>query len=136
MTRRPQPSRRGAVLVAAIVCLLITLSIVTTTVTGTITRRGQLATERNARQADLLVVAGRGRAVAQLAADPDYRGERWTPTVDATAGRQAVVEINPQTTGDGAVRVTVVAAFPDGGPKSVRRSRVFLLPQAKPISEE
>jgi type II secretory pathway pseudopilin PulG len=144
MKHRSHKSRSAAVLVVALVCLLVALSIATTMVTESIARRVQLHVELNARQAELLVQAGQGRAAARLAADDDYAGESWTPAVSDS--KAAVVTITVETideeaandrpTNDRATRVTVVASYPKGDPKAVRRSRVFLFTNTNLSPEE
>ena len=133
MRRYRQKSRRGAVLVAALICLLIALSIATTMVTESVARRVQLPIELSARQAELLIQAGRGRAAMRLTADAGYEGERWAPPIGA--GKHAVVTIEIEASGDDATRVSVAAIYPDGDPKAVRRSRVYLITNAD-LSEE
>jgi type II secretory pathway pseudopilin PulG len=144
MKRHRHQRRSAAVLVVALVCLLVALSIATTMVTESIARRVQLHVELNARQAELLVQAGQGRAAARLAANGDYTGESWTPAVSDS--KAAVVTIAVETideeatneglTNDGATRVTVVASYPDGDPKAVRRSRVYLFTNTNLSPEE
>jgi type II secretory pathway pseudopilin PulG len=134
MKHRSHKSRSAAVLVVALVCLLVALSIATTMVTESIARRVQLHVELNARQAELLVQAGQGRAAARLAADGEYTGESWTPAVSDS--KAAVVTITVESVEDAAAKVTVVASYPDGDPKAVRRSRVFLFTNTNLSPEE
>lgn len=134
MKRHRHQPRGAAILVVALVCLLVALSIATTMVTESIARRVQLHVELNARQAELLVQAGQGRAAARLAADNDYTGESWTPAVSDS--KAAVVTISVETTDDAAAWVTVVASYPDDDPKSVRRSRVYLFTNTNLSLEE
>jgi phosphoribosylformylglycinamidine (FGAM) synthase-like enzyme len=123
MKRHRHNRRSGAVLVVTLVCLLIALSITASMIAETIARRVQLSAEGNARQAELLVRAGQGRAAARLAADDAYRGEQWSPKI---GGVNAVIEIATEFSAKGATRVTVAATYPEGDPKAVRRSRVFM----------
>lgn len=134
MNRRRRP-RRGAVLVVAVVCLMVALSIAATSVTESVSRRLQLRTERIARQAELLVEAGRGRAAARLASNADYGGERWSPTVGG-APLTALVEISSEPTADGAARVTVVVTLSQEGSVTVCRSQVFTFRSHHPADEE
>lgn len=134
MNLQRRESRSAAVIVVTLVCLLIALSIAATMIAETLTRRVQLNLEAQARQTELLVQAGRGRAVARLAADADYRGERWTPTV-ASAEATAVVEIALEKADDD-MRLTVTATYPEGDRKAVCRSRVYLLTNTNLTPEE
>ena len=134
MKRHLHQPRSGAVLVVALICLLVALSIATTMVTESIARRVQLQVESNARQAELLVQAGRGRAAASLAANDEYTGESWALAVGDS--KAAVVTITVEPIDDAGAKVTVVANYPDGDPKAVRRSRVFLFTNTNLSTEE
>ena len=137
MIKVHRQSRHAAVLVAALVCLLIALSIATTMIAETLARRAQLPVEARARQADLLVQAGHGRAAARLALDADYSGESWTPELGATAATvTATVEISVEAIEDRATQVTVVVVYPEGDAKAIRRSRVFSFTSANLSAEE
>lgn len=134
MKRHPPQRRGAAVLVVTLVCLMIALSITATMIAETIARRGQLIREGNARQAELLVQAGRGRAAARIAIDADYRGERWSAEV--SGGGDADIAIAVERTSGDDTRVTVTATYPDGDPRSVRRSRVFMFTNTNVSPEE
>jgi hypothetical protein len=124
MNRYPRQPRQAVVLVVALVCLLVALSIATTMVTETISRRVQLPVELQARQAALLVQAGRGRAAVRLADDADYHGESWTPKLNGDESK-TLVEIRVESLDDNRARVQVTVNYPDSGPQSIRRSLVF-----------
>jgi hypothetical protein len=113
---------------------MIALSITATMIAETIARRGQLIREGNARQAELLVQAGRGRAAARIAIDADYRGERWSAEV--SGGGDADIAIAVERTSGDDTRVTVTATYPDGDPRAVRRSRVFMFTNTNVSPEE
>ncbi|TWT97983.1 hypothetical protein Pla108_21380 [Botrimarina colliarenosi] len=133
MRRSRHSPRRGAVLIAAIVCLVVAMSILSTMVAGSLTQRQQLASEKNARQVALLVVAGRDRAIARLVDDSEYDGESWRPTI---AKLEATVEVRVARRTDGAATVAVTATFPADGPRVVRRSQIFTIPASKPDPQE
>ena len=81
-------------LVAALVCLLVVMSILVGMLQGSLKARRQLLTERDARQADLLLQAGVNRAQWQLARSAQYRGEVWTLSADQVVDRgEATVTI-------------------------------------------
>lgn len=126
------PSRRGAVLVAAMACLLIAMSLAVTALADVLLQRKQLRVERSARQAELLLTAGRDLAAARLASDASYAGDKSELTVP-TAGEFARAEIeialvDPAPSGGGYSAFSVTATFPVGGPRPIRRSQVFHLP--------
>jgi hypothetical protein len=70
--RRP---RRGLVIVAALVCLLIVTSILSSMLQNALRARRQLRIERDRRQVELLVQAGADRAAFRLTTEPSFRGD-------------------------------------------------------------
>src|SRR5687767_9502053 len=76
-------SRSGAVLVAALVCLLIVISILGTMLRATLRTGRQLHVERDRRQAELLLQAGADRAARLLASNSQFRGDTWTLPAEA-----------------------------------------------------
>lgn len=130
--RQRQP--RGAVLFAALACLLIVMSILGSMLQGALRARRQLHVERNCRQTECLLQAGLERAAYRLANEADYRGETWKLKIAPAAAlsnadqhdAQVVIEASP--TSDGAPwEVSIVAEFPYGDERSVRRSRTFVV---------
>lgn len=130
--------RSGTVLVAALVCLLIVMTMLGSMLQGTLRARRQLHTQRDRRQAELLLQAGADRAAFRLSSESNYRGETWTLPADTIVG-----------TGDGQVtvaasresdeqpwQVRVVAEYPLGSESSIRRSRTFLFPSQVPQVQE
>ena len=112
--RRQPPRRRGAMLVVALACLAIVMAIIGVMLQGALRARRQLHVERDLRQVELLLEAGIDRAAFQLASDDDYAGETWQIPASDLLGR-----------GDG--EVVIAAEYPVGTPKSVRRTRTFLV---------
>lgn len=120
---------RGAVLVAALVCLLVVMSIVGAMLQGAVRARRHLHVERDRRQCELLVQAGADRAAFRLSAEPEYRGETWLAPAVLGAGRgDGQVAIEASRDGeDQPWQVRVVAEYPRGGELSIRRSRTFII---------
>ncbi len=87
--------------------------------------RRQLQTERNFRQAELLLQSGVERAVYRLSAEKDYRGEAWEPASQALAGPGRVVIQTQPAADNGPLQINVVAEYPVGSPLSIRRSYSF-----------
>ncbi|MEZ6069523.1 MAG: hypothetical protein R3C10_04440 [Pirellulales bacterium] len=80
--------------------MFVLIAVVVVTALGAALVRAMLIEIRQSRidewavQADWLVTSGAQRAAAQLAADPDYRGETWQIAAAELDGRHAaVVEI-------------------------------------------
>src|SRR5262245_53936887 len=119
--RRAQ-RRYGAVLVAALVCLLVIMAIIGTMLRRTLLDYRQLHTERDLRQAELLLEAGVARAAARLAADANYRNETWNLPADAitNSGEARVTIALSPVAGQQALTATVTAEYPVGRETSIR----------------
>src|SRR2546423_6395914 len=76
-SRAHASDRQGAVLVAALVCLLVVMAMLGAMLKGTLLAQRQLHRERDLRQTELLLQAGSDRAAYRLASDANYRGETW-----------------------------------------------------------
>ena len=125
--RRP---RRGAVLVAALVCMLVVMMILGSMFQGVMRARRQLHRERDLRQTELLLQAGCDRAAYQLSNADDYHGETWNLPADMVvgAGRGRVTIETTRSGSQPTWEVKVVAEYPQGSDTSIRRSRTFQLP--------
>lgn len=122
--------RSGAVIIAALVCLLVVMAILGAMLRGTLRNFRQMRSERDLRQTELLLQAGSERAVNRLANDANYRGETWSLPSDEVAGSgdgRVTIEITPAT-GKAAGNAKVLAEYPLGGETSIRRSVVFQIP--------
>ena len=123
-------SRRGAVLVAALVCLLIVMTMLGGMLLAAVRSTRQLQRERDLRQCELLLDAGLDRAAQRLATDATYRGEIWSLTFDAITGSgEGQVTIEVASASDAtSQQINVVAEYPLGGETSIQRSRSILVP--------
>jgi len=122
--------RSGAVIIAALVCLLVVMAILGTMLRGTLRNYRYMRSERDLRQTELLLQGGSDRAVNRLANDANYRGETWSLPSDAIAGGgdgRVTIEITPATD-KAAGNAKVLAEYPLGGETSIRRSVVFQIP--------
>jgi len=121
--------RHGTVLVLVLICLIVVVSLVGTMLQSALRARRQLQTERDCRQAELLLQSGAQRAAYRLAAEQDYRGETWDPVSPALAGRgRIIIQAKPPSEPSSAAeawQVDIVAEFPFGSPRSIRRSYTF-----------
>ena len=137
--RRGPVPRRGTVLVAALVCLLVVMSILTGILQNSLRARRQLRAERDARQADLLLEAGLSRAQFQLARNAEYRGEVWDLPADQIVDRgEAAVTIQANPAEEPAVgwKLQIRAEYPRGNESSIRRSATILIPPQSPNGKE
>lgn len=133
MTRRqsmlPGSRRRGAVIIAALVCLLIVMALLGAMLQGTLRARRQMHVERDLRQCELLLQAGAERAVHRLAQESDYRGETWTVSANANLGlADGQVTIAASRAADQPWQLNVNAEYPTGTEHSIRRSRTISVP--------
>lgn len=111
-------SRRGAVSIWAIICLVFVTTIGATLGRMALMSSRQMIQERRQSQAEWLAQAGWLLAVSRLETDTKYSGETWevpaTELGGADAGR---VRINVVSPADKPHEVTVVAEFPVGAGK-------------------
>jgi type II secretory pathway component PulK len=132
--RRPTPHRTGAVLVAALVCLLVIMAIIGTMLRRTLLDYRRLHTERDLRQTELLLEAGIARAATRLTADPNYRNETWNLPTDAVtnSGEARVTIALSPIAGRQSLNASVTAEYPVRRETSIRRSRTVQLPAQPP----
>lgn len=107
-------SRRGAVLVVAMVALIVSTAVTLSMVRSALAERALVLSEADRMQTDWLVEAGLERAAARLASEPDYSGEVWKPTAaEFPIDGNATVTITIQTAADpaGGRRVTATAVL-------------------------
>jgi len=130
--------RRGVVLVAALVCLLIVTAMLGQMLLGVVRSGRQLHVERDRRQCELLLQAGLQRAEHQLTQKPDYAGETWKVAeqdlLSQGAGEVKIERMSDEN--DATVRLLIVAEYPAGTEHSVRRSRTIDLKIAATSTEE
>ena len=131
-------ARRGTVLVAALVCLLVVMGILGAMLQGTLRAHRQLHRERDLRQTELLLQAASDRARYRLSNEPDYRGETWDLPADTIAENGAgrvTIEISPPD-GQSVQKTQLLAEYPLGGETSIRRSRTFQIQTQQPLKQE
>lgn len=130
--------RSGAILVAALVCLLVVAAIAGIVTQRLIRGRRELAQRAAAWQAEWLCESAAQRAVAALRANDAYRGEQWSvgdadfsgeASVPAAAGEAAitVTALGGEDGGPRGWRVSIEARYPAAGTWSVRRTKEFTL---------
>ena len=128
--RRPRGTNRGAILIAALVCLAIVMALLGVMLASAVRMGRQLHAERDLRQCELLLAAGVERAKWRLTNESDYRGESWK-----LSPAEIVAKGEGQVTIDAALDSSqqpwtfrVTAEYPVGSELSIRRSRTILLP--------
>jgi hypothetical protein len=130
-TRRSALGKRGgAILIAALVCLAIVMALLGSMLASAIRSGRQLHAERDLRQCELLLAAGVERVQFRLASESDYRGETWKlPAAEIVAKGDGEVTIEVVLDSEQKSRqLRVIAEYPVGGERSIRRSRNIVLP--------
>lgn len=93
MTGTNHPKRSGSLLIAVLVCVLVSLSLIATTLQGSFRSLRECKQSNTMRQTRLLVEAGLFRALGQRKLDEKYQGEIWNAPVSSEASENATVEI-------------------------------------------
>ena len=135
---RPHP-RRGAAMIAAIVCVIVGSAVFLSILKMTAVGRNVLQSESQRIQAAWLAESGLQRAAARLAADPDYAGETWNvPAGDPSTPQQAKVRIEVESVAEHADRrlVRVRADYPDHPHYRVRYEKQTVVHIPPPDGEE
>jgi hypothetical protein len=122
--RRPHT---GSILIGVLAALLVVTGIVASMVKSALQARQAVQQQRLVVQTEFLLEAGIQRAVAKLAANPEYAGETWRLDAEILSGFDAaIVKINVSPPdGETASSVETIAQFPADSPRSVRRSFTF-----------
>ena len=121
-------TRRGAVILFAMIALLLT-SIIGGSLLKTVLAQRRFALREQTRlQSIWLAESGVERAVARLSRDPHYTGETWRVSASDIGGnKDAIVMIHIETVEDvpNRRRVTVIADYPQNLPQR-RRTRTVV----------
>lgn len=111
----PNLSRRGTVLVVAIVALMLVMSFMGMLLKTALAQRHVIREQGRDIQADWLAQSAAERAAARLQRDPDYTGETWSLSADDSGLRfpaEMTIRVEPANN-DAALRaVHVVALYP------------------------
>lgn len=116
-------TRRGALLLIALICLMLVSMLGATIVSLTSSQRKQQQSTQFRLQAESLADSAVERAAAQLARDPAYAGETWEPEMGTIQGESrgvARIVVIADESVPGRRHVTAVADFPH---RSHRRAR-------------
>jgi hypothetical protein len=93
MSQKRASTRRGALVVCVLVCLLVAGTVVTATTRLALQSRREVRLNQQLRQTELLLDAGILRAARQLQTSADYKGETWRPTDAISRFDNAQVQI-------------------------------------------
>jgi Tfp pilus assembly protein PilX len=121
--------RRGAALAVALCTLLVV-----TLITGTVVRSLAIASRQSRQacdelQAQWLAEAGVMRAKAQLARQPDYTRETWTPSIGSAAGVGTVqIQVKRPDSDADPLQIVVLAHYPNHEWRRATAARDHTLP--------
>lgn len=120
--RRQNPTRRGAALIIALVCIVILMFLLTSVLQFALMRRKASTLQINRAQASCLAESGVRLATARLAADPNYSGQTWEISPESLQGEYgATVAIEVKSAEEENVRlVSVTANYPADPIKQAR----------------
>lgn len=118
--------RHGAILAAALVCLLLVILYTGAVAQALVLRQRASQSDERQLQCFWLVQSAMARAAARCQADPTYRGESWRiPVTDRGRTVEATVEIQVQPDSNDAARrhLHIQARLPDDPLRRVQRQR-------------
>ena len=126
-SEKPFSSRRGSILVAALVCLAIVTLIMLSVFKTSLSQRHQIRLEEQQVQAELIAESGLERAVARLQKDDGYTGEDWTIDAEQLDARNAALAKIKVTNSNNQVSIAVTVKFPQGSMKPSQAARELTL---------
>lgn len=130
VSRRPRSGRRrGAILVAVVVCMAVAGAIAMSLVRTAASRRRAAETQLRRVQSQWLAESGLERAAARLAADARYAGEVWTTSPGELDGGTGVVRIKVEAAAGrpDCRTVRVQADYPDHPQDRARQTKEALI---------
>lgn len=124
------PRRRGAILFAAMVCLLILSLVLGVLLQTSLSQRKQVRKAEQQTQAAWLAESALARAVQKHRADANYQQETWTvPAAELASPHEARVEISVKPSEQPAgQQITVRVQYPAGQPDAIQVTRQLTLP--------
>lgn len=137
MMQHQHRQRRGTALVAALVCLVLVMAILGNMLVEALRIGRQMRIERDRQQCELLLQAGMDRAALCAASTEDCADEVWDiPAADIGGIGDGQVTIRVFQPTDGAPQIHVLAEYPIGTERSIRRSRTLEVRPPSPLPEE
>lgn len=128
-------NRRGAFLLMAMVCLVLTSALLGTLLKMAVFSRKAAQTEVAALQAEWLAESALDRAAVKLLGDANYQGETWDIPQEELGGKEAgqvIIAVKP---GEASHLRTVeaIARFPVGEPRGVKRTKRIAVAISVPV---
>ena len=133
MRLRKARRRRGMILVVVLVCLAIAGMLMASLSRLAVARHDVSRAAQWQLQATWLAESGMQRALAQLAADPQYKGETWEPSADEggvfdESGAMVVIEVENVPEGPGQRTIRVLADYPNHPQHRCRQIKEAVVP--------
>jgi hypothetical protein len=121
---RADHRRRGVVLLAVMVCVLIAAAVVASLTRGALLAQRQFRARRDQLQAVWLAESAVERAVSRLATDADFRQETWSLGPDELGGRLGgTADIRVTALPDSRLNIRVTVEYPNHPDHRVRYRR-------------
>ncbi|MBT6157640.1 MAG: hypothetical protein HOL01_12430 [Planctomycetaceae bacterium] len=130
-TQQAVDRRRGSVMVAAAVCLLLATVLLASALKLSSTGRRQVRRQQLQLQAKWLAEAGLERAAARLNVEAGYQGETWKIATDDLDGRhvgEVLIKVSPTKDVEDSRVVIVEARYPAGATQSATKTRRSIIP--------
>ena len=126
--QRRATERQGVALLVAIVCVSIAVAVMYGLVQLATQTHREVGLEQRRTQARWILESAVDRAAAQLDAEKEYRGERWTIEAQELGGRddaEVTIQVERVEGQEDWRQVRVVADYPVDIPNRVRQTRTF-----------
>jgi Tfp pilus assembly protein PilX len=130
------PTRHGAALVVALICLLLVGVLAATLARSAVLQHDQVLQEQWQIQAESLAASALDRAAVQLAIDPDYSGETWLPASAGSApiGRVLIELVANDQEQPEYRTIRVVADVPDAPQRRARVTRAAFISPSNSVA--
>jgi Tfp pilus assembly protein PilX len=118
--------RRGSVMVAAAICLLLATLLLASALKLANTGRKQVRRDQLQLQANWLAEAGLERAASRLESEAGYQGETWKIVADELDGQhtgEVLIKVSPEKDVEDSWVVIVEARYPAGATLSATKTR-------------
>jgi len=134
--RRPTAARRtGAVMIATVVCLLLTTAFLASMLKSAGRRVRQTRQIGMRVQTEWLAESAVDRALWQMQQQPQYKGEVWKIPAAEFAGRYSAeihIGVTPVAGDPAPGQITVRAVCTTAGGERIQRTRHWLIPRGSP----
>lgn len=128
-------SRGGVALLSTIVCVAILSAVAASLLQSVLAQKREVDRQTNLLQADALAQSALDRGFQQLAANPAYTGEVWTPVIPEAPALKAEIAWTGTPTG-GQLRVVCLVPADAALPVQLERTATITLTPSTPDKTE